>query len=66
VTALLARAVRLAGVSRSANIAGYNKNTRRYADEQSYAVYKLDSDQSDTTHPELTKGKTDESEEPSS
>jgi len=30
------------------------------------AVYKLDSAQSDTTHAELTQGKTDESEEPSS
>ena len=30
------------------------------------AVYKLDSDQSDSIHEELTQGKTDESEEPSS
>ena len=30
------------------------------------AVYKLDSELPDTTHDELTQGKTDESEEPSS
>jgi hypothetical protein len=30
------------------------------------AVYKLDSELPDTTHAELTQGKTDESEEPSS
>ena len=33
---------------------------------QQPAVYKLDSAQSDTTHAELTQGKTAESEEPSS
>ena len=40
--------------------------SRRLELNQQPAVYKLDSELPDTTHDELTQGKTDESEEPSS